>query len=127
MAHGLQLRLNCCTVKRDGVQQGCSNTLSHGLGHAQCSSADGLSAHGEKQLLRVPVFCSFKSTLIRRVLKKGSDWPGLCWMPTPSSVNCGKNGKIDSWRKMTAIEETTRMEWGVGAVTWKGRFWAKPK
>lgn len=75
-------------------------------------SADRPSPHGEKQLLRAPEFCFFKYTLMKNILKKGNHWPRP-WIPTTNSINCGRDKKVNSWKEMAAIEETSWVECGI--------------
>lgn len=83
-------------MKREGEQPaGPRQHLIRGGNMASAPSllpsVDGLSPHGEKQLLSTFSFCFFNSALMKKVLEKASDWPGLCWMPTTNSTSCGRD------------------------------------
>lgn len=94
------------TVKREGEQPaGPRQHLIRGGNMASAPSlllsADGLSPHGEKQLLSTFSFCFFNSALMKKVLEKASDLPDCFGCPPLAQPAVAGIG-TESWKKMAA-------------------------
>lgn len=118
LAHGHQLRLNYHTLKRGtvGRQQQFDPWSWTWPVLLLCFCLQmGFLYMVRNSFWKHLHLSFFKSTLMKKVLKKGSDWPRPCWMPTTSPISCSKDGQVESWQKMAdstcPTEKTTWMGW----------------